>query len=383
MRRELFAMQKVKLVATAAMGIESLVANEVRALGYDPTVENGKVIFEAPVSAIPRCNLWLRTADRVKIIVGEFKAEAFDELFEGVKALNWENYIAETGEFPVSGKSIKSKLYSVPDCQAITKKAIAERLKLKYGMAGNMPETGALYKVEVALLKDKVTLTLDTSGVGLHKRGYRTGQGDAPLKETLAAALVSLTNWKPEEPLIDPFCGSGTILIEAALIGQNIAPGFNREFASEDWDLIKQKHWDEALTEAEDLANYDQKLDIIGSDISHKMVSIATENAIEAGLGDIINWKQMQVSDLTLKSNNGYIISNPPYGERMNELEEVKGMYRDLGQIMQEHPSWSVYIITAFEAFERQYGKDATKKRKLFNGFIQTNYYQYFGKKVK
>lgn len=383
MRRELFAMQKVKLVATAAMGIESLVANEVRALGYDPTVENGKVIFEAPVSAIPRCNLWLRTADRVKIIVGEFKAEAFDELFEGVKALNWENYIAETGEFPVSGKSIKSKLYSVPDCQAITKKAIAERLKLKYGMAGNMPETGALYKVEVALLKDKVTLTLDTSGVGLHKRGYRTGQGDAPLKETLAAALVSLTNWKPEEPLIDPFCGSGTILIEAALIGQNIAPGFNREFASEDWDLIKQKHWDEALTEAEDLANYDQKLDIIGSDISHKMVSIATENAIEAGLGDIINWKQMQVSDLTLKSNNGYIISNPPYGERMNELEVVKEMYRNLGQIMKEHPSWSVYIITAFEAFERQYGKDATKKRKLFNGFIQTNYYQYFGKKVK
>lgn len=383
MRRELFAMQKVKLVATAAMGIESLVANEVRALGYDPTVENGKVIFEAPVSAIPRCNLWLRTADRVKIIVGEFKAEAFDELFEGVKALNWENYIAETGEFPVSGKSIKSKLYSVPDCQAITKKAIAERLKLKYGMAGNMPETGALYKVEVALLKDKVTLTLDTSGVGLHKRGYRTGQGDAPLKETLAAALVSLTNWKPEEPLIDPFCGSGTILIEAALIGQNIAPGFNREFASEDWDLIKQKHWDEALTEAEDLANYDQKLDIIGSDISHKMVSIATENAIEAGLGDIINWKQMQVSDLTLKSNNGYIISNPPYGERMNELEEVKEMYRNLGQIMKEHPSWSVYIITAFEAFERIYGKDATKKRKLFNGFIQTNYYQYFGKKVK
>lgn len=383
MRRELFAMQKVKLVATAAMGIESLVAHEVRALGYDPTVENGKVIFEAPVSAIPRCNLWLRTADRVKVIVGEFKAETFDELFEGVKALNWENYIAETGEFPVSGKSIKSKLFSVPDCQAITKKAIAERLKLKYGMAGNMPETGSLYKVEVALLKDKVTLTLDTSGVGLHKRGYRTGQGDAPLKETLAAALVSLTNWRPEEPLIDPFCGSGTILIEAALIGQNIAPGFNREFASEGWDLIKQKHWDEALTEAEDLANYDQKLDITGSDISHKMVTIAGENAIEAGLGDLITWKQMQVSDLTMKSNNGYIISNPPYGERMNELEEVKEMYRDLGLIMKDHPSWSVYVITAFEAFERVYGKDATKKRKLFNGFIQTNYYQYFGKKVR
>ncbi|MHA6251136.1 THUMP domain-containing class I SAM-dependent RNA methyltransferase [Oceanobacillus sp. CAU 1775] len=376
-------MQKVKIVATAAMGIESIVANEVRALGYDPQVENGKVIFDAPLSAIPRCNLWLRTADRVKIIVGQFKAESFDELFEGTKALNWEDYIAETGQFPVSGKSVKSKLYSVPDCQAIVKKSIAERLKLKYGMATNMPETGALYKVEVAILKDIVTLTLDTSGVGLHKRGYRVGQGDAPLKETLAASLVLLTNWKPEETLIDPFCGSGTILIEAALIGQNIAPGFNREFASEEWELIKTKHWDEALTEAEDLANYDQKLNIIGSDISHKLITIANENAIEAGLGDLITWKQMQVSDLTLKDNNGYIISNPPYGERMNELEEVKEMYRDLGKIMKEHPSWSVYIITAFEAFEKQYGMNATKKRKLFNGFIQTNYYQYFGKKIK
>lgn len=376
-------MQKVKLVATAAMGLESIVAMEVKQLGYEVEVENGKVIFEAPISAIPRCNLWLRTADRIKIIVGEFKAETFDELFEGTKALNWERYIAEDGQFPVSGKSVKSTLYSVPDCQAIVKKAIAERLKLKYGMVTKMPETGGLFKVEVALLKDMVTLTLDTSGVGLHKRGYRIGQGEAPLKETMAAALVLLTNWQPDEPFIDPFCGSGTIPIEAALIGQNIAPGFNREFASEEWPWIKRKHWDEALNEAEDLAKYDQPLDITGSDISHKLIQIAGENAMEAGLSDLITWKQMQVSDLTIKSENGYLVSNPPYGERLSEREEVIQMYQDLGRIMNEHPSWSVYIITAFETFEKEYGKQATKKRKLFNGFIQTNYYQYFGNKIK
>lgn len=376
-------MQKVRLLATAAMGLESVVASEVRELGYETQVENGKVMFDAPISAIPRCNLWLRTADRVKIIIGEFKAETFDELFEGTKSLNWENYISEDGQFPVSGKSVKSKLYSVPDCQAITKKAIAERLKLKYGMASNMPETGPLYKVEVSILKDKVTLTLDTSGAGLHKRGYRVGQGEAPLKETLAAALILLTNWKADYPFIDPFCGSGTIPIEAALIGQNIAPGFNREFASEEWSFIRNKYWDEALIEAEDLANYDQKLEITGSDISHKLINIANENAIEAGLSDLITWKQMQVSDLTIKSENGYLISNPPYGERLSDREEVKEMYRDLGKVMNEYPSWSVYIITAFETFEKQYGKTATKKRKLFNGFIQTNYYQYFGRKVK
>lgn len=376
-------MQKVKLLATAAMGLESIVAMEVKQLGYEVEVDNGKVIFEAPISAIPRCNLWLRTADRVKIIVGEFEAKTFDELFEGTKALNWENYIAEDGQFPVSGKSVKSTLYSVPDCQAIVKKAIAERLKLKYGMVSKMPETGALFKVEISLLNDVATLTLDTSGAGLHKRGYRVGQGEAPLKETLAAALVLLTNWKPDEPFIDPFCGSGTIPIEAALIGQNIAPGFNREFVSEKWSWIRSKFWDEALIEAEDLANYDQPLDITGSDISHKMIQAASENAIEAGLSDLVTWKQMQVADLTLQKENGYLVSNPPYGERLNERDEVIQMYNDLGQVMRNYPSWSVYIITAFETFEKQYGQQATKKRKLFNGFIQTNYYQYFGKKVK
>lgn len=374
-------MHKVKLLATAAMGLESIVANEVRELGYEVEVDNGKVIFEAPISAIPRCNLWLRAAERLKIIVGEFKAKTFDELFEGTKALNWEDYIPEDGQFPVSGKSVKSSLYSVPDCQAIVKKAIAERLKLKYGVVSKMPETGAMYKVEVALLKDTATLSLDTSGVGLHKRGYRVGQGNAPLKETLAASLVLLTNWRPDEPFIDPFCGSGTIPIEAALIGQNIAPGFNREFVSEGWPWIKRKYWDEAHVEAEDLADYHQKLDIIGSDIDHRMVQIAEENALEAGLSDLIQWKQMQVRDLTIKKENGYLVSNPPYGERLNEQDEVIEMYRTLGEIMKNHPSWSVYILTSMQSFEKEYGKQATKKRKLFNGFIQTHYYQYFGRK--
>lgn len=375
--------QNITLIATAAMGLESVVANEVKMLGYDVKVENGKVIFQAPISAIPRCNLWLRTADRVKLLVGEFPVTTFDELFESTKALPWENYISEDGKFPVSGKSVKSTLYSVPDCQAIVKKAIVERLKLKYGIISKMPETGALYKIEVAIHKDIASLTIDTSGEGLHKRGYRIGQGNAPLKETLAAALIQLTNWKPEYPLIDPFCGSGTIPIEAALIGQNIAPGFNRTFASESWNFIKQKYWQDALEEAESKANYDQPLEIIGSDIDHNMIKISIDNSREAGLGDLIKWKQMQVKDLYIRKENGYIIGNPPYGERIGNKKEVQQMYKDFGSIMQDNPSWSVYIITALKEFEQYYGQKATKKRKLFNGFIETNYYQFFGKKIR
>ncbi|MFC0299696.1 class I SAM-dependent RNA methyltransferase [Virgibacillus soli] len=372
---------KLTLIATAAMGLEAIVAQEVRDLGYEVKVDNGKVTFDAPFSAIPRCNLWLRTADRLKIKVGEFKATTFDELFEATKALPWENFISEDGQFPVIGKSVKSTLYSVPDCQAIVKKAIVERLRLKYGIASRMPETGAVYRVEIAIHKDIATLTLDTSGHGLHKRGYRVGQGEAPLKETLAAALVLLTNWKPDYPFIDPFCGSGTIPIEAALIGQNIAPGFNRSFASEEWYFMKKKLWDDAFQEVEDLAKYDQSLDIIGTDINHKMVDIANENSQEAGLGDLIKWKQMQVKDLVISDANGYIVTNPPYGQRIGKgrEREIQTLYSDFGKIMQQYLSWSVYVLTAFPTFESVYGKKATKKRKLFNGFIQTDYYQYFG----
>lgn len=373
---------KMTLIATAAMGLEALVAQEVRDLGYECTVENGRVLFEGDETAIARANMWLRTADRVKILVGEFKAYTFDELFEKTKKLPWENYLDETAEFPVMGKSVKSKLFSVSDCQAIVKKAIVERLKKAYKKDGWLDENGPLYRIEVGLLKDRATLTIDTTGPqALHKRGYRTGQGEAPLKETLAAALVKLTNWTPDRPLVDPFCGSGTIAIEAALIGQNIAPGFNREFVSEEWPMIDSSVWDKVRDEAEEQANYDQPLDISGYDIDHKMINIAKENALEAGLGDIIQFKQMQVKDFTTTKEYGVIIGNPPYGERLSDKPSVEHMYKEMGEVLRQYETWSVYMMTSDENFEQFYGKPATKKRKLFNGFIRTDYYQYWGKR--
>jgi len=375
-------MGEYQLIATAAMGLESLVAKEVRALGYECEVDNGKVSFKGDEYAIARSNLWLRTAARVKLKVGEFKAYTFDELFEKTKALPWELYLPEDAAFPVLGKSVKSKLFSISDCQAIVKKAIVERLKIHYKRDSWFEETGAYFQIEVSMLKDVATITIDTTGKdGLHKRGYRTNQGEAPLKETMAAALVMLSNWKPDRPFIDPFCGSGTIPIEAALIGQNIAPGFNREFASEKWHWISPKVWDQVRTEAEDLANYDQPLDITGSDIDHRMVKIAQENAFEAGLSDLINFKQMQVKDISTKKEYGVIIGNPPYGERIGEIEAVEQMYREMGQAFGKLDTWSVYILTSNEDFEQLYGKTATKKRKLFNGFIRTDLYQYWGKR--
>ncbi|CAH0186722.1 Ribosomal RNA large subunit methyltransferase K/L [Peribacillus sp. Bi96] len=374
-------MKQFDIIATSAMGLESIVAKEVRDLGYDCEVENGKIMYKGDQSAIARSNLWLRSADRVKIKVGEFKAYSFDELFEKTKALNWEDYLSADVEFPVSGKSVKSQLYSVPDCQAIVKKAIVDRLKSKYKQVSWFAETGPLFKIEVSILKDVVTLTMDTSGAGLHKRGYRTGQGEAPLKETLAAALIMLTNWKPDKPFIDPFCGSGTIPIEAALIGQNIAPGFNREFVSETWSWMDSKVWDEARIEAEDLADYDQYLDITGCDIDHRMVDISKANGIEAGLGDLIEFKQMQVRDISTRKEYGVIVGNPPYGERLGEQKAVEQMYREMGQAFKKLDTWSVYMITSNPDFEQHYGKPATKKRKLFNGFIRADLYQYWGKR--
>ncbi|MGE7601482.1 THUMP domain-containing class I SAM-dependent RNA methyltransferase [Peribacillus sp. NPDC097675] len=374
-------MKQFDIIATSAMGLESIVAKEVRDLGYDCQVENGKIMYKGDQSAIARSNLWLRSADRVKIKVAEFKAYSFDELFEKTKALNWEDYLSADVEFPVSGKSVKSQLYSVPDCQAIVKKAIVDRLKSKYKQVSWFEETGPLFKIEVSILKDLVTLTIDTSGAGLHKRGYRTGQGEAPLKETLAAALIMLTNWKPDKPFIDPFCGSGTIPIEAALIGQNIAPGFNRDFVSESWSWMDSKVWDEARNEAEDLADYDQYLDISGCDIDHRMVEISKANSFEAGLGDLIDFKQMQVRDISTRKEYGVIVGNPPYGERLGEKKAVEQMYREMGQAFKKLDTWSIYMITSNPDFEQHYGKPATKKRKLFNGFIRTDFYQYWGKR--
>lgn len=373
---------KYKLIATAAMGLESLVAKEVKDLGYDCTVDNGKVIFYGDALAICRANLWLRTADRIKVVVGEFKATTFDQLFEQTKALPWGDYLPEDAEFPVIGKSVKSQLSSVPDCQAIVKKAVVNKIKQHYNIQSDwLDEKGAVYKIEVAILKDTVQLTIDTSGIGLHKRGYRADQGEAPLKETLAAALVMLTNWTPDKPFVDPFCGSGTIAIEAALIGQNIAPGFNRDFVSEDWDWIGDALWERARQEVEEKANYDQPLDIAGYDIDHRMISIAKENAFEAGLGELISFKQMQVSDFTTKKEYGVIVGNPPYGERLGERPEVEKMYRGMGKAYKELDTWSIYILTSHEGFESFFGKKATKKRKLFNGFIKTDFYQYWGKR--
>ena len=376
-------MANYQLVATAAMGLEAIVAQEVKALGYETTVDNGKVYFEGDEKAIARTNLWLRVADRVKIVVGQFPAKSFEQLFESVKALPWEKYLPVDAAFPVSGKSVKSKLFSVPDCQAITKKAIVERMKQHYKRLGFLDESGATYKIEVSILKDVATLTIDTSGAGLHKRGYRQAQGEAPLKETLAAALIQISKWNPNRPFVDPFCGSGTIALEAAMFGQNIAPGYNREFISEDWPWMKAAIWDTVRDEAESLANYDQPLEIIGSDIDHRMVSIAQENATEAGFGELITFKQMQARDFTTLLSDGVMIGNPPYGERIGDVEVVEQVIRDLGKVMKNYPTWSVYMLSSMKNFEELYGRQATKKRKLFNGFIETNYYQFWGQKSK
>ncbi|MHA6259674.1 THUMP domain-containing class I SAM-dependent RNA methyltransferase [Sporosarcina sp. CAU 1771] len=374
-------MTDFKLVATTAMGLESIVADEVKALGFKTTTENGKIYFQGDGAAIAKANMWLRVADRVRIIAGEFHATTFDDLFEQTKAIPWEQFLSVDAAFPVAGKSVKSTLYSVPDCQAIVKKAIVERLKIAYNKVGFLDETGPLYKLEVSILKDKVTLTIDTSGTGLHKRGYRLGQGDAPLKETMAAALVKLTRWNPDRPFHDPFCGSGTIAIEAAMIGQNIAPGYNRDFLSEEWPWINKEVWEQVREEAEDLAKYDQPLDISGSDIDSKLIRIAEGNAAEAGFNDIINWYQSDVKDITVNGLNGVMLGNPPYGERLGETEEAEDLTRILGDVMKDHPSWSVYMLSSLENFETMYGKRATKKRKLFNGFIRTDLYQYWGKR--
>lgn len=370
-----------QILATTPMGMEAIAAKEIQALGYETTIENGRVLYNGDARAIVKSNLWLRSADRVKLVVGRFFATTFEQLFDKTKEIPWENFISENGQFPVQGKSLKSKLFSVPDCQAIVKKAIVERLKRAHGKQGWLTETGALYKVEVSILKDEVLLTIDTSGAGLHKRGYRLAQGEAPMKETLAAALVLLSNWKGETPFIDPFCGSGTIAIEAAMIAQNIAPGFNRDFASEAWDIIPDGLFDEERTLAEEVAEYDKEISITASDIDPKMVEIAKNNAFEVGFGDIITFKQMNVHDLTLTGEKGAIVGNPPYGERIGERKEVEEMYKFLGELIHKNPEWSLYILTSYKTFETLIGQKATKRRKLFNGYIECTYYQYWGKK--
>ncbi len=372
-------MKNIELIATATFGLESVVKRELMDLGYkDLKVENGKVTFSGTEKDIPKTNLWLRTADRVLVKLGEFKALSFDELFEKTKALPWDEWITENGNFVVEGKSIDSKLFSISDCQRIVEKAVVEKLKTKYNVEW-FEKTGAKYTIEVSLLKDIATLTIDTSGAGLHKRGYRDRQGDAPIKETLAAAMVLLSFWNKDRVLFDPFCGSGTIPIEAAMIGKNIAPGLDRNFAAEEWERVPKELWTEAKKEAFKVIDNETKLHILGCDIDRKAILRARDNAANFGLEDDIAFFNKDFREAELNNEYGVVISNPPYGERIGEKEEVSQLYKDLGIKFKELDTWSTYIITSDEKFESIYGKKADKKRKLYNGRIKVDYYQYYG----
>jgi len=372
-------MAKIELIATATFGLEAVVARELKELGYENLkTENGKVTFVANELAICRTNLWLRSADRVLVKMGEFKALTFEELFQQTKALPWPEWLPLDAHFPVKGKSIKSQLYSVPDCQAIVKKAIVEKMKETYFQEW-FEETGPTYTIEVAILKDVVTLTIDTSGPGLHKRGYRKLTAEAPLKETLAAAMISLSRWKPERTLVDPFCGSGTIPIEAALVGQNIAPGIRRTFAAEAWPNIPAKLWNQAREETRDLARPGKPLRILGADIDKDVLSLARYHAKQAGVDRQIHFQRQPVAELNSKYKYGYIVCNPPYGERIGEKEEVENLYRKMGKVFKKLDTWSFYVLTANENFEQLFGRRADKKRKLYNGRIKVDLYQFFG----
>lgn len=378
--------KKFKLVATVAAGLEAIVGKEVRHLGIDCQVENGKVVFDGDISTIIETNLWLRAADRIKIIVGEFPAKSFEELFQGVFSLDWENYLPLGAKFPVSkAKCVKSKLHNEPSVQAITKKAVVKKLQAFYHRPENVPlqEVGSEYKIEVSILKDKATIMIDTTGTSLFKRGYRVEKGGAPIKENMAAAILELSNWYPDKPLIDPTCGSGTFCIEAAMIGMNIAPGFNRSFAFEKWDWVDNGLVDSLRDKADEKANYDIQLDISGFDIDARMIEIAKKNAEEAGLADIITFKQMRLQDLRTDKINGVIISNPPYGERLLDDKAINILYNEMGQVFAPLKTWSKFILTSDEGFEAKFGTLADKKRKLYNGTLKVDLYQFFGERVK
>jgi len=371
--------QTITLIATAPMGLEAIVSREVKNLGYENVrVDNGRVEFEADVAAIARCNLWLRSADRVLIKMGEFPATTFEDLFEGVKALNWPDWLPKNAEFPVDGKSQKSQLSSVPACQSIVKKAIVEKMKEAYGVEW-FDENGPLYRCQVSLLKDVALLTIDTSGAGLHKRGYRQLSAQAPLKETLAHALIDLTRWGPHRPFFDPFCGSGTILIEAAMRGRNIAPGLERDFPAKHFPNMGGNMWKTAIEEARDLAKRDLPMEIYGSDIDPEVLSLCSYHINKAGFKDVIKIRNLAVKDARVEGQYGVLVSNPPYGERIGEAKAVEQAYRDLGKVMKPHDTWSTFVLTSNKFFETYYGKKADKKRKLFNGRIECDYYQYMG----
>ncbi|ARV01691.1 TPA: class I SAM-dependent RNA methyltransferase [Streptococcus pyogenes] len=375
-----------RLVATAAAGLEAVVGKEVRALGFDCQVENGKVYFEGDVEAIVKTNLWLRAADRVKIIVGQFPARTFEELFQGVFALDWGNYLPLGAKFPISkAKCVKSKLHNEPSVQAITKKAVVKKLQKHFHRPEGVPlqEVGSTFNIEVSILKDQATIMIDTTGSSLFKRGYRVQKGGAPIKENMAAAILALSNWFPDKPLVDPTCGSGTFCIEAALIGMNIAPGFNRSFAFEEWSWVDKDMVQQVRDDAEQEANYEIELDISGFDIDGRMIEIAKSNAEEAGLSDVITFKQMRLQDFRTDKVNGVVISNPPYGERLLDDKAVDILYNEMGQTFAPLKTWSKFILTSDEQFEKKYGQTADKKRKLYNGTLRVDLYQFYGERVK
>ncbi|MFL2869989.1 MAG: bifunctional 23S rRNA (guanine(2069)-N(7))-methyltransferase RlmK/23S rRNA (guanine(2445)-N(2))-methyltransferase RlmL [Pirellulaceae bacterium] len=369
----------ISLIATTAFGLEALVKRELEELGYQANVISpGWIRFEADLRGICRANMWLRTADRVVIEINSFECKDFDMLFETTKAIHWDKWIPKDGQFVVTGRSIQSQLSSVPACQRTVKKAMAESL-LKAHRTTVLPETGSLHKVEIALVKDQAWLLLDTTGPSLHKRGYRPATATAPIKETLAAAMVQLSFWNPDRPLLDPFCGTGTIPIEAALIGRNMAPGMYRDFPSAEWQCIAKDTWRDVRTEALDLMKQPGSERLLGTDNDERILIAARKNAALAGVADDIHFQQREFKDLLSKREHGCLITNPPYGERMGDPEEVEQLYRSIPETLKRLPTWSHYIITSYPKFERLIQKGADRRRKLYNGRIECTYYQFHG----
>ncbi len=372
-------MKNFQLIATTTFGLEAIVKRELIELGFEIIkTENGKVTFLSDAQGIAKANIWLRCADRVLLKVGEFKAMTFDELFDKTQSLDWSYFITKDGKFNVNGKSVKSTLFSISDCQAIVKKSIAENLKKTYKIDW-CPETGAEYTVLVSMLKDIATLTIDTSGVALHKRGYRVNAVTAPLKETLAAALVKLSFWNKDRLLYDTFCGSGTIPIEAALIGRNIAPGITRDFAAKHWSIIPEIMWKDEIRKAYKAIDVDVKIKIIAVDIDNQNLIAAKENADEAGVADCITFINDDFRNIKYENNYAILISNPPYGERLSERDEVTKLNKDMGIVFNKFDTWSLYFITSYIGFEKVFNRKADRLRKLYNGRIETKYYQFYG----
>ena len=376
-------MRTFDILVPCHFGLEAVLKREIYDLGYEITkVEDGRVTFEGDEEAVCRANIFLRTAERVMIQVGRFKATTFEELFQGIKNLPWEEYIPEDGKFWVKkASSINSKLFSPSDIQSIAKKAMVERMKQKYHKEW-FKEDGAAYPVRIFLLKDEVTVALDTSGDSLHKRGYRTMTSKAPLTETLAASLILLTPWRKDRILVDPFCGSGTFPIEAAMIAANIAPGMNRDFTAEEWtNLIDRKLWYECVKEAEDMIDTTVKVDIQGYDIDGDVIKAARENAKRAGVEHMIHFQQRAVADLSHPKKYGFIITNPPYGERLEDKADLPELYTQIGQAYQRLDSWSMFLITSYTETEKYIGRKADKNRKIYNGMLKTYFYQFLGPK--